>query len=143
LQWIFTEDQLWDALNQNNLTITLASHIQLSPTGRFHSSGAPTILSEVRVESACAGFGLTCIIDMNGCKYPLFNVQPNAILLVKNVRIVNAATLGDGAAVQIVAAKKVHFEECDFVGNMATNGGAVQIRGAQDVKFIKCRCVAR
>ncbi len=49
----------------------------------------------------CDGYGRTCIIDMQGAPNPVFKTQPNSILHVDNVRIINGATLGDGAAVQV------------------------------------------
>jgi len=44
---------------------------------------------------------------------------------VTNVRVLNGATMGNGAAVQISGAvKSVRFDWCDFMGNIATDGGA-------------------
>lgn len=44
---------------------------------------------------------------------------------VNNVRVLNGATMGNGAAVQISGAvKSVRFDWCDFMGNIATDGGA-------------------
>ncbi len=54
-QWVYSEDQLWDALNVGNLTITLASHIQFSVGGKWHTSPPPTVLGEVHVISMVRG----------------------------------------------------------------------------------------
>lgn len=44
---------------------------------------------------------------------------------VSNVRVINGATMGNGAAMQISGAvKSVRFDWCDFMGNIATDGGA-------------------
>lgn len=41
------------------------------------------------------------------------------------MRILNGATMGNGAAMQISGAvKSVRFDWCDFMGNIATDGGA-------------------
>lgn len=49
----------------------------------------------------CSGFGQTCIIDMAGAPHPVFSVSNNGALTVNNIRIINGATTGNGAAVQV------------------------------------------
>lgn len=138
-KWIYTEEQLWDALNRGNLTITLAAHIQFAPGGRWSVSAPPTIISEVRFQSKCEGFGQTCIIDMAGSKFPLFIAQPSSILLVNNLRVINAATMNDGGVGQINAPKRVLIENSQFIGNMAVNGGAFNVKGGTNVQFKGCK----
>eukprot|EP00889_Picochlorum_renovo_P005322 jgi/Picre1/32352/NNA_007698.t1 len=112
--WIYTEDQLWDALNNGNTTITLGAHIQFAQQGRWAFTPPPPILSEVRVYSMCEGYGSTCIIDM-------------------------AATTGDGGVVQLSAPQRAIFDSCAFVGNYAANGGAINIKGSQNsIMFRNC-----
>lgn len=42
-----------------------------------------------------------------------------------NVRVLNGATMGNGAAAQITGpVRSVNFDWCDFMGNVATDGGA-------------------
>lgn len=44
---------------------------------------------------------------------------------VNNVRVINGATMGNGAAGQITGpVRGVTFDACDFMGHLATNGGA-------------------
>ena len=50
LQWIYSEDQLWDALSFQNATITLAAHIQLAKGGRWFAGAPPTITGEVSIK---------------------------------------------------------------------------------------------
>lgn len=137
-QYIYTEDQLWDALNNGNTTITLAAHIQFEQQGKWALGPPPPVISEVHLVSMCEGYGQTCIIDMAGSRFPLLNVQSGAIIKAYNVRIMNGATMGDGAAVQLSAPMTALFDTCDFVGNYANNGGAVTIKAALDVTFQNC-----
>jgi hypothetical protein len=91
------------------------------------------------IVSQCKGFGSKCIVDLNGAPNPLFLVGMNAILSVSNVRVINGATMGNGAAMQISGAvKSVRFDWCDFMGNIATDGGAVNILGASNIRFTNC-----
>lgn len=137
--WIYTEDQLWDALNNGNTTITLGAHIQFAQQGRWAFTPPPPILSEVRVYSMCEGYGSTCIIDMAGSRFPLFDVRTGGIIEVYNVRMMNAATTGDGGVVQLSAPQRAIFDSCAFVGNYAANGGAINIKGSQNsIMFRNC-----
>lgn len=137
-EWVYTEDQLWDALNNGNATITLGAHIQFAQQGRWANAPPPTIISEVRIYSMCEGYGKTCIIDMAGSRFPLLDVRTGATIEMYNVRILNAATTEDGGAVQLSAPRRAFFDTCDFVGNYADNGGAVSIKGSQNVLFKNC-----
>ncbi|GAB4813434.1 hypothetical protein N2152v2_000480 [Parachlorella kessleri] len=138
-QWIYSEDQLWDALSFQNATITLAAHIQLAKGGRWFAGAPPTITGEVSITGQCQGFGATCIIDMEGAPNPLLLAGPGSILRASGVRIINGGTTGDGAAVQLTAPLRAQFEGCDFLGNEAANGGAVVVRGGTDVTFSNCQ----
>ena len=42
-------------------------------------------------------------------------------------------------SVQLAAPKQAIFKSCSFMGNQASNGGAVVINGAQKVNFKDCR----
>jgi hypothetical protein len=137
-EWIYTEDQLWDALNQGNATITLGAHIQFGQQGKWATSPPPPIISEVRIYSQCEGYGRTCIIDMAGSRFPLLDVRTGSIIEMYNVRILNAATTGDGGVVQLSAPLRAIFDMCDFVGNYANNGGAVWIKGSMNILFKRC-----
>lgn len=136
--WIYNEEQLWNALNDGNATITLAAHIQFSPQGRWSTSPPPPIISEVHIVSQCEGFGSMCIIDMSGSQFPLLDVQPEGIIFMQNVRVINAATLQDGGAVQLNNPRSAIFESCDFLGNYAGKGGAVAINGGTQIFFQNC-----
>lgn len=138
--WVYTEDELWDALYVGNSTITIAAHIMFSPGGKFSSNPPPPIESEVNVFSNCAGYMGRCIIDMKGSQFPIFTVNQNAILNVRGVRFLNAATLADGGVVQLINPKRVIFNSCEFVGCLAANGGAVAIKGgaSADIHFNDC-----
>ncbi len=61
--WIYSEDALWNALALGNQTIIIGAHIQLSPTGKWATSMPPPVTGEINIQSACQGFGQTCIID--------------------------------------------------------------------------------
>jgi len=138
--WVYTEDELWDALYVGNSTITIAAHIMFSPGGKFSSNPPPPIESEVNVLSNCAGYMGRCIIDMKGSQFPIFMVNQNAILHVRGVRFLNAATLADGGVVQLINPKRVIFDNCEFVGCLAANGGVVAIKGgaSADIHFNNC-----
>jgi hypothetical protein len=136
--YIYTEDQLWDALNQGNTTVTLGAHIQFAKQGKWALAPPPPIISEVRIISRCEGYGETCIIDMANTRFPLLEVQSGAIIKMYNVRVTNGATMADGGAVRLSAPRKALFDSCDFIGNYAANGGAVSIKSAQDVMFKDC-----
>ncbi len=136
--YIYTEDQLWDALNQGNTTITLGAHIQFAKQGKWALAPPPPVISEVRIISRCEGYGETCIIDMANTRFPLLDVQSGAIIKMYNVRVLNGATMADGGAVRLAAPRKALFDTCDFIGNYAANGGAVSIKSAQDVMFKDC-----
>lgn len=136
--WIYNEEQLWNALNNGNSTITLAAHIQFSPQGRWSTSPPPPIISEVRIISQCEGFGNMCIIDMSGSQFPLLVVQPQGSIFMQNIRVINAATLQDGGAVQLNNPRSAIFDSCDFLGNYAGKGGAVAVTGGTQVFFKDC-----
>jgi hypothetical protein len=136
--YVYTEDQLWDALNQGNTTVTLGAHIQFAKQGKWALAPPPPIISEVRIISRCEGYGETCIIDMANTRFPLLEVQSGAIIKMYNVRVTNGATMADGGAVRLSAPRKALFDSCDFIGNYAANGGAVSIKSAQDVMFKDC-----
>ncbi|KAL4515601.1 hypothetical protein Ndes2526B_g03748 [Nannochloris sp. 'desiccata'] len=136
--YIYTEDQLWDALNQGNTTVTLGAHIQFAKQGKWALAPPPPIISEVKIISRCEGYGETCIIDMANTRFPLLEVQSGAIIKMYNVRVTNGATMSDGGAVRLSAPRKALFDSCDFIGNYAANGGAVSIKSAQDVMFKDC-----
>jgi len=136
--WVYSEDQLWEALDQGNATITLGAHIQFAQKGRWAFTPPPTIISEVRIYSQCQGFGGTCIIDMAGSRFPLLDVRTGAIIEMYNVRVINAATTEDGGVVRLSAPLRAIFDSCEFTGNYAANGGAVAIKGSQDVLFKNC-----
>ena len=137
-EWIYTEDQLWDALNNGNATITIGAHIQFAQQGRWALTPPPTIISEVRIYSMCEGYGRTCIIDMAGSRFPLLDVRTGAIVEMYNVRVLNAATTEDGGVIRLSAPKRAIFDSCDFIGNYANNGGAANIKGSQNVLFKNC-----
>ncbi len=127
--WIYTEDQLWYALDRGDTTITIGSHLQFQKdTGRWATSPPPPIISEVRVYSECEGYGRTCIIDLAGSRFPLFDIRTGSIFEAYNLRIINAATMGDGGAVQISAPQRAIFDTVDMNSNFADNGGAVNIK---------------
>ena len=45
------------------------------------------------------------------------------------MRVLNGATMGNGAAGQITGpVRGATFDSCDFMGNIATNGGACESR---------------
>lgn len=136
--YIYTEDQLWEALNQGNTTVILGAHIQFAKQGKWALSPPPPIISEVRILSRCEGYGETCIIDMANTRFPLLEVESGAIIKMYNVRVLNGATMTDGGAVRLSAPRKALFDSCDFIGNYAANGGAVTIKSAQDVMFKDC-----
>ena len=137
--WIYTEDQLWFALDRGDTTIPIGSHPQSQKdTGRWATSPPPPIISEVRVYSQCEGYGRTCIIDMAGARFPLFDIRTGSIFEAYNLRIINAATMGDGGAVQISAPQRAIFDTVDMNSNFAENGGAVFIKGSMNVVFKKC-----
>lgn len=72
---------------------------------------------------------------------PLFPTHPSHPIPVSNVRILNGATMGNGAAMQISGAvKSVRFDWCDFMGNIATDGGAGAHSGLQH-GGVPCRLV--
>ena len=137
-EWAYTEDDLWNAIYMGNGTITIGAHIQLTPGGKFSAAPPPPVYTEVHVYGKCAGYKGVCIIDMKGSQNPIFNVQKSAILHLNNLRILNAATMGDGGVIQLNNPKRAVFNNCEFVGNFATNGGAVAIRGGTDIYFNKC-----
>lgn len=137
-EWIYSEDQLWDALNQGNTTIVLGAHIQFAHQGRWAFTPPPPILSEVKIYSQCGGYGKTCIIDMAGSRFPLLDIRTGAIVEMYNVRVINAATTEDGGVVRMSAPIRAIFDKCDFIGNYAANGGAVSIKGSQNVVFQDC-----
>lgn len=127
--WIYNEDQLWYALDRGDTTITIGSHLQFQKdTGRWATSPPPSIISEVRVYSECEGYGRTCIIDLAGSRFPLFDIRTGSIFEAYNLRIINAATMGDGGAVQINAPQRAIFDTVDMNSNFANNGGAVNIK---------------
>lgn len=136
--WIYSEDQLWEALNQGNATIILGAHIQFAQQGRWANTPPPTVISEVRIYSQCDGYGKTCIIDMAGSRFPLLDVRTGAIVEMYNVRVMNAATTENGGVVRLSAPQRAIFDSCDFVGNYAANGGAVSILGSQNILFKSC-----
>jgi hypothetical protein len=140
-EWVYTEDQLWEALNAGNTTITLASHIQFSQSGKWAISPPPPVISEVKLISRCEGYGATCIIDMAGSRFPLLDVRSGAVVKAYNVRVVGGATTDDGGAVRLQAPRVALFDGCDFIGNYAANGGAVSVKGASSpgaVRFSDC-----
>lgn len=138
--WIYTEDQLWNALDKGNSTIILGAHIQFAKQGRWAIAPPPTVISSVRIISKCDGYGETCIIDLAGSRFPLFDVRPGGILKAYNIRIVNGATMENGGAVRLNDPLEVLFESCDFIGNYAVNGGAVTVKTSLPVsiQFKKC-----
>ncbi|KAL4424301.1 hypothetical protein ABPG75_001602 [Micractinium tetrahymenae] len=137
--WIYSEDQLWNALAAGNMSVTLGAHIQMTRNGRWWQGPPPTVVYEIHIDSQCQGFGNKCLVDLNGAPNPLFIITTNAIFSASNVRILNGANVGDGAAVQISGAiKSASFDSCDFMGHLATNGGAVNILGSSNVRFTNC-----
>ncbi|KAI3424151.1 hypothetical protein D9Q98_009511 [Chlorella vulgaris] len=137
--WVYTEDELWDALAAGNNTITLGAHIQMASGGRWWGGPPPSIIFPLTVVAQCAGFGSKCIIDMNGAPNPLFLIQQNALFSASNVRVLNGATMGNGGAVQVSGLiQGATFDSCDFMSNIATDGGAVNVQGSSKVVFSNC-----
>lgn len=61
------------------------------------------------------------------CGHPS-QTPPTPPATVTNVRVLNGATMGNGAAAQITGpVRGVTFEFCDFMGNIATDAGAGQL----------------
>ncbi|KAL4442679.1 hypothetical protein ABPG77_006673 [Micractinium sp. CCAP 211/92] len=137
--WIYTEEQLWNALAAGNMSVTLGAHIQMTRGGRWWQGPPPTVIYEMHIYSQCQGFGSKCLIDLNGAPNPLFIITTNAIFSANNLRVLNGANVGAGAAVQISGAiKSATFDTCDFMGHLASDGGAVNILGAANVFFTNC-----
>ena len=61
-----------------------------------NESPPPPIISEVRVYSECQGYGRTCIIDLAGSRFPLFDIRTGSIFEAYNLRIINAGHDGRG-----------------------------------------------
>ncbi|PSC74203.1 root cap family [Micractinium conductrix] len=138
--WIYNEDQLWQALASGNTTVTIGAHIQMTPGGRWWQGAPPTVVYQMNIVANCKGFGTKCLIDLNGAPFPLFFITTNAVFSASNLRILNGATVGWGAAVNITGAvKSVLFDGCDFMGNIATEGGAINVLGSSNVKFTSCQ----
>lgn len=108
--------------------------------GRWWQGPPPTVVYGMSIDAQCQGFGSKCLVDLNGAPNPLFVITNNAVFSANNLRVLNGATMGNGAAVQISGSvRAVNFNGCDFMGNLATDGGAVNILGASNIRFSSCQ----
>ncbi len=73
-------------------------------------------------------------IVSQGVNNPFLVLAPNSIFTMSNIRLLNFHSSGAGAAVRANAVVRATFTQCDFVSNIAHDGGAVFVSNSPLVR---------